>query len=162
MNGEREWATDGRKAERKTAFKMEAERERERRAEWELEDGQGAGGGTGRKERDGGDIEPNALNKASVMELMTGCVPLVTRTRATSPTTDARLVLRSPSRFPRESVTTIGGRVSRSRLTHRMLIIPERDLIVVSPSPASSLRFFPVSPRDRAMHSLLIRSFNVN
>lgn len=27
MNGEREWATDGRKAERKTAFKMEAERE---------------------------------------------------------------------------------------------------------------------------------------
>lgn len=47
---------------------------RERRAE--LEDG-----GTGRKERDGGDIEPNALNKASVMELMTGCVPLVTRTR---------------------------------------------------------------------------------
>lgn len=38
-------------------------------------------GGTGRKERDGGDIEPNALNKASVMELMTGCVPLVTRTR---------------------------------------------------------------------------------
>lgn len=30
MNGEREWATDGRKAERKTAFKMEAERERER------------------------------------------------------------------------------------------------------------------------------------
>lgn len=94
----------------RTAFKMEAERqrERERRAEWELEDGQGAGGGTGRKERDGGDIEPNALNKASVMELMTGCVPLVTRsrTRATSPTTDARLVLRSPSRFPREFVTT--------------------------------------------------------
>lgn len=56
-------------------------KQRERRAEWELEDGQGAGGGTGRKERDGGDIEPNALNKASVMELMTGCVPLVTRSR---------------------------------------------------------------------------------
>lgn len=78
-------------------------KQRERRAEWELEDGQGAGGGTDRKERDGGDIEPNALNKASVMELMTGCVPLVTRSRySRQPRTRVSFLLRSPSRFPRE------------------------------------------------------------
>lgn len=29
-----------------------------------------------------GDIEPNASNKANVMELMTGCVPLTLVTRA--------------------------------------------------------------------------------
>lgn len=79
------------------------QRERdERNGNW-TEDGQGAGGGTGRKERDGGDIEPNALNKASVMELMTGCVPLVTRSRySRQPRTRVSFLLRSPSRFPRE------------------------------------------------------------
>lgn len=79
------------------------QRERdERNGNW-TEDGQGAGGGTGRKERDGGDIEPNALNKASVMELMTGCVPLVTRSRySRQPRTRVSFFLRSPSRFPRE------------------------------------------------------------
>lgn len=44
VNGEREWATDGRKA---GAFKMEAERERERRAE--LEDGRNRQEGEGRR-----------------------------------------------------------------------------------------------------------------
>lgn len=34
-----------------------------------------------------GDIEPNALNKASVMELMTGCVPLALVTRRASAAT---------------------------------------------------------------------------
>lgn len=79
------------------------QRERdERNGNW-TEDGQGAGGGTDRKERDGGDIEPNALNKASVMELMTGCVPLVTRSRySRQPRTRVSFLLRSPSRFPRE------------------------------------------------------------
>lgn len=67
----------------KQAARQNVTQQRERwMEERELKDGQGAARGTGRKERDGGDIEPNALNKASVMELMTGCVPLAFVTRA--------------------------------------------------------------------------------
>jgi hypothetical protein len=47
----------------------------------------GAVAGESAGRRGTADIEPNASNKANVMELMTGCVPLtlVTRARTVSP-----------------------------------------------------------------------------
>lgn len=62
-------------------------------------DGQGAVVEEPAGRRGTGDIEPNALNKASVMELMTGCAPLALVTspqacsRATYPRTDGCLFL---------------------------------------------------------------------
>lgn len=126
-----EWTAD-RRARRKAgcASECDIQRERgggERRKEWKLKDGQGAARGIGRRERDVGDIEPNALNKTSVMELMTGCVSLAFVTRAHSRVFSAwsRLLLRSTlcsSRF------FTNERVSYSRVLQRMLGIDGRVL----------------------------------
>lgn len=63
------------------------ERERHARYRWTFYIGAAARESAGR--RGTGDIEPNAPNKANIMELMTGCVPLtlVTYARTASPCT---------------------------------------------------------------------------
>lgn len=128
MNGPPIDARDEKQAARQNVTYRERERGGgERRKEWKLKDGQGATRGIGRRERDVGDIEPNALNKTSVMELMTGCVSLAFVTRAHSRVFSAwsRLLLRSTlcsSRF------FTNERVSYSRVLQRMLGIDGRVL----------------------------------
>lgn len=158
MNGEREWATDGRKAERKTAFKMEAERETS---------GMGIGGWARGWRRNRQEGEGRRWHWTECIEQgeRYGTNDRMRAPRYAlallAPTTDARLV---SSSFPVTFSSRIRWRQNACRAlpTGCWQYPRERDLILCLFLHRQGFFFFFPLKRSRDALLLLIRSFDVN